>query len=138
MVFQGLETPARSTTTRWFFHRFLTKKYQKRLEKMRWSSAPGKHCFESALLGAFFSHTIDFWLILGSLWGPNWAPKSIPTLQNRILVPPGSPRALQGTILGRFWIHFGSILGPLGSTLAPFWGYTGSKKQQTEANPRKR
>ena len=138
MVFQVWETPARSTTTSWFFHRFFTKKYPKKLEKLRWRSVPGKHCFESALLGAFFSQTNDFWSIFGSLWEPNWAPKSIPILQNRILVPPGGPRALQGASLGRFWVHFGAILGPLGSTLAPLWGYTGSKKQQTEANPRKR
>ena len=99
---------------------------------MRWCTAPGKHCFESALLGAFFSQSIDFWSILGSQGGPNWAPKSIPKRQNRILVPPGGPRVLQGAILGRFWVNFGGILRPLGSILAPFWGYRGNKKRKLQ------
>ena len=99
---------------------------------MRWCAAPGKHCFESALLGAFFSQSIDFWSILGSQGGPNWAPKSIPKRQNRILVPPGGPGVRQGAILGRFWVDFGGVLRPLGSILAPFWGYRGSKKRKLQ------
>ena len=132
MVFQGWEIPARSTTMWCVFLRFLTKNDQKKMKKTRWCTAPGKHCFESALLGAFFSQSIDFWSILGSQGGPNWAPKSIPKRQNRILVPPGGPRVLQGAILGRFWVNFGGILRPLGSILAPFWGYRGSKKRKQQ------
>ena len=99
---------------------------------MRWCNAPGKHCCVSALLGAFFSQNIDLLVDFGSQGAPNWAPKSIPKRQNRILVPPGGPRVRQGAILGRFWVDFGGVLRPLGSILAPFWGYRGNKKRKLQ------
>ena len=91
---------------------------------MRWCTAPVKHCFESALFWPFFSQGIDFWSILG--------PKGDQIgLQNRSqndkigfwfhLGAPGCARE-------QFWVDFGGVLRPLGSILAPFWGYRGSKK----------
>ena len=87
-------------------------------QRLRW-----KRAFFMIFL-ARYRFLVDF----GSQGGPNWAPKSIPRRQNRILVPPGGPRVRQGAILGRFWVDFGGVLRPLGSILAPFWGYGGSKK----------
>ena len=123
-----------------FFSSFFDQKRPKKLEKMRWSSAPGKHCFESALLGAFLSQNIDFLVDFGCQGASNWAPKSIPKRKNRILVPLGGPRVLQEAILGRFSVNFGGILRPLGGILAPLWGYTGRKKlkqQHISANSSK-
>ena len=84
--------------------------------------------FETDFVLFFF----DFEAYVEEAKVPKVTPKSIPKPKNRILVPPGRPRVLQGAILDRFCIDFGGILRPLGSILVPFWGYRGSKRRNLQ------
>ena len=116
----------------------------KKKQKTRWCNAPGKHCFESALLGAFVSQSIDFWSILG--------PKGDQIgLQNRYfndkigfwfhLGAPGCARE-------QFWVDFGSILEVFWGLWGAFWHHFGATEvaksascnasQKTAANSSKR
>ena len=115
-----------------FFSSFFDQKWRKKGIKNE-----VMHCASHTLLWKRVSLSIflakyRFLVDFGSQGGPNWAPKSIPKRQNRILVPPGGPGVRQGAILGRFWVDFGGVLRPLGSILAPFWGYRGNKKRKLQ------
>ena len=120
--------PARSTITWCFFSLFFDQKWSpKGIKNEVMHRASQTLLWKRAFLTIFLAR-YRFLVDFGSQGAPNWVPKSIPKRQNRILVPPGGPGVRQGAILGRFWVDFGGVLRPLGSILAPFWGYRGSKK----------
>ena len=113
-----------------FFHQKWPKKdiknevMQRARQTLLWKRASWSICF------AKYRFLVDF----GSQGGPNWAPKSIPKRQNRILVPPGGPRVRQGAILAQFWIDFGSILEVFWGLWRAFWHHFGTREVAKSAS----
>ena len=122
MVFQGWDTPARSTTTWCLFHRFLAKNDQKRYKKWGDATRQANIALKARFLKHFSRKISIFWSILG--------PKGHQIgLQNRSryekigfrfhLCAPVYSR-------GRFWVDFGSILEVFWGLWGAFWYHFGA------------